>query len=285
MKKIILIIAAFTVLFTSCEDPAPFDYQEEHYVEAYLVVDKPIDHVKLFRTIPLDEVYSEENAIIKDAKVTIYEGDKELDLQYKNEPSPGYYYNDDYNVKPETYYYLKIETTTGEIYTDTTKTPARFDWKKPPVETVYYPKDTLNLPEAPDSTRLHWEQSGNIYFYIINVKCLDTLNYGKYLDPPTDELNKRVYLPFDDVNILYRDRTTLNLVANTTSPIVWFAFRWFGPHEVTIQAPDPNFLQWYIQYLTPAGDVYIPNLNTITGGAFGVFGSVAEIKTNMFISK
>lgn len=284
IKILVILISAFLIF--SCEDPAPFDYKEEHYVEAYLTVGEPVNDIRLFRTLPLDEPYSLENSIIKDADITIYsENNEELNLEYKDNPSPGYYYEQDYSVKPETFYYLRIETSEGNVYTDTTRTPAVFEWEREPVSSLHYPKDTLKLSQAPDSTKLYWTKSGNVNFYIVNVKCLDTLEYGKYLNPPTEEKNRRVYLPFNDVNELYRDRTTLNLIANTTSPVVWFAFRWFGNHEITIQAPDNNYLRWYLQYLSFQGDVYDPNLNTISGGAFGVFGSVAEIKTNAFLYK
>lgn len=280
------LLLTFVLIFTSCEDDAPFDYKEEHYVEAYLTVGQPIEHIKFYRTVPLDEVYSEESAFIDDADVTIYsENNDEFKLEFRNEPAPGYYYNDNYIVKPETFYYLRIKTAEGNIYTDTTRTPSIFEWEKEPVSSLTYPADSLNLPPAPDSTRLYWSRSGNISFYLVNVKCLDTLNYGQYLEPPTEEKNRRVPLPFKEVNQLYRDQTTINLIPNITSPVVWFAFRWYGNQEITIQAPDNNYLKWYLQYLTLNGDVYEPLLTTISGGAFGVFGSVAEIKANAFLYK
>ena len=294
MNKIKIFLATLVslIIFTACEDTAPFEYEKDHYIEGYLIVDNPIEKIKVMRTVPLNDKFTYQDAMIKSADVTISTENKTFDLNYKSEPEPGFYYEDTtYKVKPETYYDLRVELQSGEVYTGRTRTPARFQWKNDPVDKLYFPPnpeeydDISSLPNPPDSTKISWTRSGKVNFYIISVKCLDTANYGKYLSPPIQEKNKRTYKPWEGDENYYKELTSTNFIANTKTPVVWFSFKWHGPHEVKVQAPDNNYLKWFLQYAGFDGDVYNPNLNTIKGGAFGVFGSTAEISQEMFLYK
>lgn len=290
--KIILTALAALVIFTSCEDTAPFDYEKDYYLEGYLTVGKPIKDIKVMTTIPLDQNFTYEDAMIDDADVVISTDERTLKLTYGSSPEAGYYFEDTtYTVLPDTYYDLRVELKNGKVFTGRTRTPDTFQWKQDPLDYLYYPPDpekyddVSSLPNPHDSTKLYWTASEKTNFYLITVECLDTLNYGRYLEPPREEENDRTYIPWDGSGNYYKERTTTNFIANTTTPVVWFAFKWYGPHKVTIQAPDNNYLKWFFQYAGFDGDVYNPNLNTIKGGAFGVFGSKAEITHEMFLYK
>ena len=85
----------------------------------------------------------------------------------------------------------------------------------------------------------------------------------------------------------YYEISTSNLIANTETPIVWLAFKWFGLNEIAVYAPDKNYLDWFLQMVSWDGSSYHdPNLDSVEGeGAIGVFGSAAVIKGNMFLLK
>ena len=113
------------------------------------------------------------------------------------------------------------------------------------------------------------------------MKCLDTLNYGKYLTPPTAEMNRRINLPFRN-DRAYRETATLLPIPNSQTPVVWNTFKWFGLHEVGVYVPDWNFLRWYIQSQTRSQ--IDPLLSSIKGG-YGYFGSASVIRDTSVIIK
>jgi len=79
MKKhysYLVFFAVFAILLSACEDAPPTDYIQQYYVEAYLIVDEPIDGIKLQRTLPIQDSFKLEKALIKDAIVKIKFEDK-----------------------------------------------------------------------------------------------------------------------------------------------------------------------------------------------------------------
>ena len=284
LKKIILIIPLAILIF-GCEDPIPKDYEKITIVEALLIIDEPIQNIRITKTMPLTELYNYDDAVIDDATVYIYEGEEEFELVFRYSDAmgkSGYYFPDTtYLVKRNTTYNLKIILPDGTNVTGTTTTPDSISWVKAFPKFVQYPLDSVNLPSDtsiyPEWTR---SRSGNA-FYFANITCLDTLEYGKYLSPSTDELNRRTYAPNR------RERSYLELSVNAfvlsnRVPIPWRAFRWFGHHEIKIYVPDVNYEIW-LMYVIMAG-----NLNekayTVKGCA-GFFGSAFAIKDDFVLLK
>ena len=70
--------------------------------------------------------------------------------------------------------------------------------------------------------------------------------------------------------------------AHWAGPIIWNFFKWFGMHEVSIYAPDENFLNWALQYFINSN--YDSRHNSINGG-IGVFGSASVVRDTSFIIK
>lgn len=289
MKKSILLIIFSLIsilLINSCQDDdGLIGFEEEYYVEMFLIVNEPIRNLRLFRTQPIEVEYSLENAIVRDATVKIIKGNEEYVLDFVDDDLPGYDFADQsILIEEQTEYRLEITTADGKVMTGGTVTPQAFDWVSDPPDLVNFPTDTVNFP-SPDSLRLSWTKSEGKDFYIINVLSLDTLEYGIYLDPPTEELNRRTPSLFNDNEDLYQDLATSNLIANTETPTVWLAFKWFGRNEVAVFAGDDNYLEWYIQFAGFGGNFYDQNLNSIKGDGFGVFGSTAVIRDTMFLIK
>ncbi|MFH1052548.1 MAG: hypothetical protein V1779_16640 [bacterium] len=280
MKKFykILILTIFVFSLFSCEDPIPNDYIEEKFVEAVLIVGEPIQNIVVMRTQSLSEVYNYDSSLVRDAIVKISDGENNFNLVFRNS---SYYYPDtNYKVKPETIYELTVNCPDNKILKGTTTTPKVFNWVIPPKKLMYFPskQDSITLPRV-DSLDFEWELV--TIFYMISVKCLDTLDYGKYLQPATSELNRRISKRFSN-DLRYRELAIWTFIPSNKTPVLWNYFKWYGQHEVAVWNPDKNFLNWGLQYFVDSS--YNPRLNSIEGG-IGVFGSASVIRDTTFLVK
>lgn len=263
----------------SCEDEPPMDYIAETYIEGYLIVGEPIQNIIVMRTQPLDENYSYEKSLIRDADVKIIGDSREFILGIDPEGENGYYDpGGEYLVKSGITYKLEV-IVDDELITAETTTPPATEWTELPQSPLQYPKDTLNLPAT---DYIGWKAVPDYHFYLISVKCLDTLEYGNYLDPPTNEMNRRLERDWMQ-DEAYRDKTSWAFIANNRTSVVWNTFKWFGRHEVTVFVPDWPMMEWFIQQ--SAKYEYDPLLSNIEGKGFGVFGSAYAIRDTFFLLK
>ena len=276
--------------FSNCEDPVPKDYVELTLIEALLIVDNPIEKIRLTRTLPITEPYYYGNALIKNATIFIYDDENEFKLTFKeydsaNIKQSAYYYADTtYKIKPNTEYKLRVILNNGNEITGTTITPNRIEWIRKIDYLIPYPNDTFKLP-AYNGGQTEWTNgdSGTL-FYIYSIICLDTLWYGKYLTPPTIDTNRRIRIRNNNDNNPPRPA---EIVINSVSiinkaPFNWSFCRWFGKHKLKIYAPDKNYRQWFAYYLMS------PNFNDKSysvKGAAGYFGSATVIEADFFLLK
>lgn len=287
MKRILIniITILISIIVFSCEDPVPTDYIRQNILEAYLIVDEPIRGLRLMKTLPIQDTFSLDKSLIADAEVYISEGNTKMKLEFNPFSSdfPGYFFPDsNYLVKSETLYELEIKLSDGSNITAKTYTPPRSRFIQKVPDMVYYPIDTLKLPSN-DSLKVEWESVPGFGVYGLTLRCLDTLGYGKYLDPPRpEELNRRILKPWSDDNDFY-ELTNWYPVPNTSSPVVWSGFKYFGKHELAIYVPDYNFLRWFLQNATRG--VADELLNSVEGNGFGCFGSVSILRDTSFLVK
>lgn len=281
MKKLYLILILISVVLISCEDPMPTDYVEDFIVEGLLIVDEPIQNITVMRTIPITSVLVFDSTMVRDANIKVKGDGQEFLLKYRTREEGGIgYFNPDtnYTVKPGVEYTLEITLPNNKFITGKTVTPQRTSWRYIPGDVIQFPTDTLRLPPG-DS--ISWERVPGFDFYLISISNLDTLNYGQYLEPPTDEPNRRVYRPFGGPNA-YREPITIFPIPATQTPIVWNAFRYFGLHEIIVYVPDWNFLRWFLQAQS-RGEAD-PLLTSIEG-AIGYFGSASKVSHRFFLLK
>lgn len=288
MSRFFAVVALIGMLvFTGCEDPVPTDYIQEYVFTGYLIVDEPIQGLTLTRTqAPLDSfVYA--NAAVREAQIRIWSDQDTFDLVFEEPDSDtavGAYGFPDKSVlvQPGVTYHMEARIGDGTVLTAETTTPERIDWIQSPRDTLQYPKDTLTLP-SPDSLKLIWTRSPGITEYLISVKALDTLGYGEYLTPATEEQNRRIERFFEDNAPRYNDIIRWGFLQNTQVNVVWVAFKWFGLHDVTVYAPDAAMLEWFKQ-LQFGGNQYQELLGNVDGG-IGVFGSASTAGKTVFMLK
>lgn len=275
----------------TCGDPVIQDYKEDIAVQALLVVGEPIRGIMLSKTANIQDTFKLSAQAIKDADVRISVGTKEYRLSFNADTTTGgtYQWNDStLKVLPDTVYSLQIRLANGQRISATTRTPRQIRWLsgKEPKPFIQYPKDTLNPPPAPDSMRIAWEAVPGVNDnYLIGILCLDTVGYGKYLQPSDTSKNRRIFSLFANNLPRYPDVLRLGYVTTTNVPTVWSAFKWFGLNEVQIYAPDANWFNWYRQtYFQGQSPRYNPLLGSVEG-AYGVFGSASIARKRVFVLK
>jgi hypothetical protein len=291
MKRIItpalLVLAALVAMstFTGCEDAAPTEYIPQTVLEAFLIVGEPIQGIRVTRSQSVTDTFRYRNSAVSDADVRLVAGDQSLQLQYRANDGVGEYFLPDSTVRvqPGVNYRVVVTLTDGSVVSGATRTPEQIEWIDAPKSRLYYPTDTIALP-APDSLGLSWTPAPSISEYIVAVRALDTLGYGQYLEPPTDERNRRIERFFEKDAPFYNEVTRYGFLQGTNTPISWFAFKWFGRQEVAIYAADAAFVNWFKMTHFQDPPAYQPLLGNVEGG-LGVVASASVARKEVFVVK
>lgn len=290
MKTVRHILIAMIVAagMSACEDPVPEVYVPRYAVEAFLFVGEPITGVKLLRTQEVNDTFALGAAFIRTADVDILTDGDTLQLVFRNTEGGGEYWYPDslYTVQPNSTYRLRIRLAEGGVITGRTVTPSSIAFIREVPDTLQYPKDTINLT-VDQALRISWTPAPGIGEYILRVKALDTLGYGQYLTPPTEEQNRRIYRFWEEDAPKYNDVTRWGFVPATDIPGSWNAFKWFGMQQLTVFAPDANFLEWFKQMkFGGASPTYNSLLGSVEGAeAIGVFASASTAIDTTFVLK
>ncbi len=288
MRSITTVVLFLVVLAVSgCEDEPPTDYVSEPFLEAYLIVDEPIQGIVVANSQPITEAFDYAGMMERNAQVTITTGSDVYSLEYAETDGIGSYRYPDTSVriKPGTKYAIAVLMPDGKELSAETVTPERISWTIEPREFLQYPQDTTVL-FSPDSLRIAWTP-GNSIEYIIRVKALDTLGYGQYLEPATTEINERTNnIPFEEPDDpTFYTLTRWGFVQTNQAPTVWAAFRWYGRNEVAILAPDQAMLDWFKATQWGGRSVeYRPEFSNVNGGV-GILASASVIEQDVFVLK
>jgi hypothetical protein len=267
-----------------CEDTPPTTYVPQYVLQGYLIVDDPVQGIRITLTQPTTEIYQYRKSAIEDAEVDLIAGDRRMRLVYYPDSLVGEYRYPDTTVRiePNTTYNIEVRLADGALVTAATTTPGRVSWTKAPRDTIQYPPSDTVRP--PDSLSLAWTPVPGNEEYMISIRSLDTLRYGRYLTPPTSERNTRIVRPFEENAPDYKDVTRWAFLQGTRTPLVWAAFKWYGMQEVTVYAADKNFLDWFKMTQWGQNVQYDSRLGSVKGGV-GVFGSASVARKTLFVLK
>lgn len=285
---------ALCVMLVGCEasgfgdffgSPQINTYIEEYAVQALIIVGEPVTDIRIMRSLRIDSAFSLEKAAVRDAEVRLIEGNRTIQLRFDPQT---FTYSSPERIKASTTYrfetsLLKLDGTTRLTLRGTTTTPSQVRWTRPPKDTLSYPKDTVRLP-SPDSLVIAWTPIQGVTDYIFSTECLDTLEYGKYLRPPTSEKNRRIERFFESRLPRYNEPVRSGIRAVTLTPVIWTAFKWYGVHELRIYAPDINWANWFRQTNLGQNPRFNYRLGSIEGGV-GVFGSSSMALQRTFLYK
>ena len=282
MIPMLLLLVA---LLAGCDGTTSSEYLPQYVVQGVLIVGEPIEEITVSRSQSITDTFRLSASAVRDARVAIEVDGATLDLVYRADTALGEYRHPDSTllVQPEKVYRLRVTLADGTVMTGETLTPKQIAWIHQPSDTVRFPADTVTFPPS-DSLRLQWTTIDAAGQYMISLRTLDTLGYGKYLRPPTAEQNRRTPRlfgrpPGSSTNLL---RWNLAPASNFIAP--WTSFRWFGGHEVTVFAPDYNFFNWFRLTNLQQQRQYNTILGSINNG-LGVFGSASVLKKEVFVLK
>jgi hypothetical protein len=275
LHSIIIVALTFmSFVLTSCEDPLPEDYVRELVVEGFVVTDRPLTGIRIYASQPITEFFDLRKAMIKDAEVVITENGTPIDVQFVDTS---------YRVKANTTYTISVRAI-GFNATATAQTMPRFEWTMTPKDKFQYPGKEGETKRY-DSLDIAWTAVKGVSLYVIGMSCLDTLNYGIYLESPTSELNRRIRdSEFDEDFLIDKEPSRYGAVIGTKSPVVWTIFRWFGPHRIHVYAGDAAFQKWFQQVGFGGRSTYDYRLGNMKG-ALGVFAGATELTAPIFLVK
>ena len=296
MIKYILI--TLLILLVSCEDPIPFEYIPENVLQAYLIVGNPIDDVLLYKSQAINSTFNLEDAIIKDAKIKIKYSEfdttkfefvfkEEFDLKYSGNSTLKYKSSNGHIVQKLSQYDIEIILSDESKITATTITPDSLTWENKLGSIIQYPIDSINYSTSEDF--LAWKPNSEYTtiqtngFYHLQVRSLDTAEYGIYLDPADpSKMNRRIERDFRE-DWSYNEISSNAYIPTTSTPVVWNTFKWYGLHEITIYSMDFNWSKTLLQQL--ASSSYDPLLNAVEGNGIGTFASACAIRDTFFLLK
>jgi len=284
----LLSVFAAAVLLAACEDVPPDAYDPQYIVETVLIVDHPIEGVRISRSQSVTDTFRLRNGIVSDADVRIVVDGRTIPIVYRPDSALGSYAATDtaLRVEPGKTYSLEIRTADGAFLTAQTLTPGRVEWTMSPKDTVTMPAKTdSNYLHPDDSLDLRWTEVAGVANYLIGVQALDTVGYGIYLNPPTSDTNRRTDPQLDDqIGPRRNDIVRWGFLAGTRTPIAWAVFQWFGRQRVTLYAADPAFVNWFKMVYFSGNPQYDPLLGNVRGEhGLGVFGSASVAVRDVFV--
>ena len=257
-----LLFLASCVLLVSCDAPGPlkadrdaadlFGPSEDNVivVDAILIVDAPLPHIDLRRTVSPGLAYDAASTALDGAEVSIQNGD--VVFAYRSHPTAAGRYlppEDAPIVEPATTYELQVSSTGNPVIRAVTHTPSRFrvvefvlldddlemELRRLKLfeevgEEVYDTDDNqLEYTVGALQVRLQFESEASSYqFSVENLERASPLLIGSDLIDDEDDLERTEISP-----LLRLDEGTLYLP--------WLGIFFSGRHKVKLFAVDRNW--------------------------------------------
>jgi hypothetical protein len=287
---LIILAAVLTVLFSSCDPYSDDSYREYVVIESYLVAERRLPDVHVSTTLPIDEVYTFEDAAVTDATVTLHvlgEAD-EIEQSYNFiMTDPGVYRSNAIHiVEPRRSYRLDVEIEGRGLITAQTTVPDTFRVTGQVPETIIYQSDQqLELTITPNFN------PGRQNVYVFNT-IADEPEYEN-LTP----FYKSIYDNDDQSDLQDFRNNASNLINEGNFQIdeegfielrfPWIGVAFYGENQIVTNSLDRNIFDFIrSQDVQLGGSTLapgeIPNAIYNIDGGIGVFGSLAAdtVRTN-----
>lgn len=270
------------------KNPAGPEYRKEITIWGFLWGDRPVDRehaILITQTQPLDRVYTLGEAGVADAIVTLT--DETLQESYHlthTDDEPGFYYNENVRVRPNTTYTLTVRVDGETIWAATTVPPRLIQTTGlcPDAINPVYPKNLgYEKPifvQTEDENRL----------ILVDMFCNEPFERAEYIAPfheswkypsSQDEYDGGRNAEPRHIMALVPFRDLLSPEFGNRHAIFWYASMivFYGSNTLTVSAIDDN----YHHYLTDEH----PHLSGGVEGGIGVFGSVYGEKYELAVRK
>jgi hypothetical protein len=246
MKYLLILTIIFSVALNSCEETVSdvtLPYVEQLVIRAIISPGQGINSVSVERTLPPLEKYIKDNAMVKDAKLTISNGTNDYELTFDGE----YYGNEDIFVEVGKTFYLRAEWK-GKIATAQT-----------------------TIPEPVEIDEISYEIVEHKYEYD-NFKYKEVYVYGEFTPKPGAVYQTSFFDKFKRLNYGWDIYSYNN--RNSAGKIRTELFR-FSYDETMSEEFIKNHIKEYVFLLSSFDEQYYSYYNSRHNGSSnsGIFGS------------
>ena len=291
-------VLAALMLLGGC-DTVSTDPESEVVVEAYLIADEPLPHVRLTQSVAATERFTPEDAAVRGADVAVQlldnTGAPEATYPYE-EVAPSQYQpvDDGITVRPRRRYRLVVTTPNGDEVRAETTVPDTIE-----VIDITNTEVVYQGPEQPQFIIRPTQGTDrqNIYAFAITSQLdfegqseeelADELTpfYADAYDPEEDSIAEfeRGSSPLINENTF-----TTNDDGTLTLDVPWIGFAFYGENTVAINAPDENYYDLVRTQEAQQGGLSpgeIPNVIDRIEGGTGIFGSLSRTSTTVTVER
>ena len=284
MKYSALILFIIGLGIAACNPYEQTDYQEYYVVEAYLVANRTLPHIRLSTTAPIDELYTFENTFVSGAQMEVRllaeDGNSVAEtITFSDNGDGKYLPQSSHTVLPGRTYELNvIPTGSTDMISATTIVPGDFTIADNQPDTLIYQGS-----EQIEVTMSKSNYPGRQTIYIFNMVALNpgfdnfTPVYIDFYDEETEEISDYVNL---SSGILNEASLTENPDGTVTVDYPWIGVAFYGDNLVVANAIDDNIYDYMRSESVQLGGSTlspgeIANIITHIDGGLGVFGSFA----------
>lgn len=286
-----------TFLIVGCELYTQDEYEEQYVVESYLVANRPLPHVRVSHTLPVEEEYLLENAAINDAAVTISL------LDENGNPEATYHYlpRGEYGayipaapavVLPGRRYKLHVDLPAGDEVTAQTLVPASFKIDDDQVDTSipYQSEDQLEIVIRGENGSADRQA-----YFVFTVNVTDQYRDPAYLTPLYDDLvNEQdaniANLYVNSSGIVNEENFDENPDGTLSVRLPWLGVAFYGLNDIVTNTIDDNMYDFLRYQSAQGGGSTLPpgeiqNIKYNVEGGIGIFGSMASDTVRVYIER
>lgn len=287
-NRIIFVALLLSTFLTCSKNPNAPDYEKEIAVFGFLWGNKPMtaDRAMMISyTQPIDAMYELQQAVIKNANVTITEVSSGDVFILSDAEKPGFYFNDKLIARPKTEYLLTIKVDDQEITARTIVPPALNLQTELPigkVDSVYQEKLSLQKP-------IFAACEDDEQIIVVDVYCNESWENAEYINPfwgkkkPEDAgeyggQDGNSEPRHITATAKFKDLLSLNFPGQYA--IDWYSsmIGFFGSYTMQVMAIDGNYYNFINK------NEY-PELQSGIQGGIGVFGSMCGETYQLYILK
>ena len=277
-----------------CDPYEQTDYQEYYVVEAYLVANRTLPHIRLSTTAPIEDYYSFEDYFVSGAAMEVRllaengTGVEET-ITFSDNGDGIYLPETSHTVLPTRTYQLYISTPgTNEVITGTTIIPGAFEISDNQPDTLIY-QGSSQVEVTMTTSNYEGRQS----IYLFNMVSLDpkfgnfTPVYLDFFDEETEEVEDYQNI---SSGILNEASLTENPNGTITVKYPWIGVAFYGDNLVIANAIDDNLFDYLRSESVQLGGSTlspgeIANIITHIDGGLGIFGSFATDTIGVYFKR
>lgn len=286
--KTLLLFGCSFIAF-SCEIYEQDEFEEEYFVEGYLIAGEKLGEFRLSTTAEFEEEYSFENNAVPGGEMRVFELDENDNrietIPLKDNNQNGIYTTrSEHEVQPLTNYELKVVSPDNDTIRSFTTVPDTF-------RVVRSIRDEVTFQSA-EQVEVDLSQSsypGRQNIFIFSTEALAPEEYPMTPLYETDDEEDRKVAHQIRSNIIAQGNYEPNEDGTVTLVYPWLAVAWFGPNRVTAYAIDDNTHDFYrSQDVQLGGNTQAPgqieNVIYNVEGGIGLFGAMAGASFEFYVN-